>query len=142
MAAAFSNPDWAGFILPSGPRDLTGRDQSNHWGWFFFRPRAATSTSSGRMACPQRSDCEGRFGSPFSAQPTRSTHKPVHRAYCWFYAPEKRARTALRVHVERHAIGITYAQGVAPWDVAATDRLEEPARGAGQGPWRSRCQQW
>jgi len=91
MDASFSNPDWAGFTLPSGPRDLvevfgpgmtdervapaefesgvliafavddivcaraelaaqvelvgdivwardlTGGDQSNRWGWFFFR---------------------------------------------------------------------------------------------------------
>ena len=92
MEAAFSKPDWAGFTLPSGPRDLvevfgpgmtdervapagfesgvliafavddiasaraelaaarvelvgdivwardlTGGDQSNRWGWFFFR---------------------------------------------------------------------------------------------------------
>lgn len=92
LDVAFSNPDWAGFTLPSGPRDLveifgpgmtdervapaafetgvliafavedilgareelaaakaelvgdivwardiTGADQSNHWGWFFFR---------------------------------------------------------------------------------------------------------
>jgi hypothetical protein len=92
MKVAFSNPDWAGFTLPSGPRDLveifgpgmtdervapaafgagvliafavgdvvsaraelaaahvelvgdvvwardlTGGDESNRWGWFFFR---------------------------------------------------------------------------------------------------------